>query len=182
LNRYAGKDGRCKAACVPYCTGGAGQCIIPLIFRHRKDISRIKSLTTYLEKGNNGDSDILFSGLNNSITFFVGDYAFSTHDTHSELCDAIRIIKGYRREKWGYFLRAESFYNVAAQEEEYADIKHPSAGYHEKSHGESFLALAQNNLRACGLYLLDEPEAALSPQRQLTLLTDKADILLLLIQ
>ena len=84
----------------------------------------------------------------NSITFFVGEngsgkstlleaiavahgfnpeggtknYAFSTHDTHSELCNAIRIAKGYRREKWGYFLRAESFYNVATQEEEYADI------------------------------------------------------------
>jgi len=41
------------------------------------------------------------------------NYVFSTHDTHSELCDAIRIAKGYRKEKWGYFLRAESFYNVA---------------------------------------------------------------------
>ena len=50
------------------------------------------------------------------------NYAFSTHDTHSELCDAIRISKGYRKEKWGYFLRAESFYNVATKEEEYADI------------------------------------------------------------
>ena len=61
------------------------------------------------------------------------NYVFSTHDTHSELCDAIRIAKGYRKEKWGYFLRAESFYNVATQEEEYADFKHPSAKYHEKS-------------------------------------------------
>ena len=98
------------------------------------------------------------------------NYVFSTHDTHSELCDAIRIAKGYRKEKWGYFLRAESFYNVATQEEEYADITHPSAKYHEKSHGESFLALAQNNMNPNGLYLFDEPEAALSPQRQLTLL------------
>lgn len=82
------------------------------------------------------------------------ELCFSTHDTHSELCNAIRISKGYRKEKWGYFLRAESFYNVATQEEEYADIAHPSAKYHEKSHGESFLALAQNNLQANGLYLL----------------------------
>lgn len=135
---------------------------------------------------------------NSPITFFVGEngsgkstllealavahgfnpeggtknYVFSTHDTHSELCNAIRIAKGYRKEKWGYFLRAESFYNVATQEENYADIKHPSAKYHEKSHGESFLALTQNNLRANGLYLFDEPEAALSPQRQLTLLME----------
>ena len=99
------------------------------------------------------------------------NYVFSTYDSHSELCDAIRIAKGYRKEKWGYFLRAESFYNVATQEENYADLKHPSAKYHEKSHGESFLDLAQDNIKSNGLYLLDEPEAALSPQRQLTLLT-----------
>ena len=98
------------------------------------------------------------------------NYVFSTHDTHSELCDAIRISKGYRQENWGYFLRAESFYNVATQEEKYADFAHPSAKYHEKSHGESFLALVQNYLHPDGLYLFDEPEAALSPQRQLTLL------------
>lgn len=100
------------------------------------------------------------------------NYAFSTHDTHSELWNAIRVLKGVRREKFGYFLRAESFYNVATQEEEYADGAHPSAGYHKKSHGESFLALAQDTLGANGLYLFDEPEAALSPQRQLTLLAE----------
>lgn len=100
------------------------------------------------------------------------NYSFSTHDTHSELCNAIRISRSYRKEKWGYFLRAESFYNVATKEEEYADSSHPSARYHEKSHGEGFLALAQNNFRPNGLYLLDEPEAALSPQRQLTLLME----------
>lgn len=59
------------------------------------------------------------------------NYTFSTYDTHSELCDAIRLIKGYRKEKIGYFLRAESFYNVATQEESYADPLHPSARYHE---------------------------------------------------
>lgn len=99
------------------------------------------------------------------------NYVFSTYDSHSELCDAIRIAKSYRKEKWGYFLRAESFYNVATQEEKYADIAHPSMQYHKKSHGESFLDLAQDNIKPNGLYLLDEPEAALSPQRQLTLLT-----------
>ena len=106
----------------------------------------------------------------NSINFFVGEngsgkstlleaiaiahgfnpeggtknYVFSTHDTHSELCNAIRIVKGYRKEKWGYFLRAESFYNVATKEEEYGGID--SARYHERSHGEGFLALAQRQL------------------------------------
>lgn len=100
------------------------------------------------------------------------NYSFSTRDTHSELCDAIRIVKGYRKEKWGYFLRAESFYNVATQEEEYADVDHPSEEYHNRSHGESFLKLMQKNIRPSGLYLMDEPEAALSPQRQLTLLRE----------
>ena len=100
------------------------------------------------------------------------NYSFSTYDSHSQLHEAIRISRGFRKAKWGYFLRAESFYNVATKEEEYADIAHPSEKYHEKSHGESFLTLAQNQLRSNGLYLFDEPEAALSPQRQLTLLME----------
>lgn len=103
------------------------------------------------------------------------NYNFSTYDSHSELYDAIRIAKGFRRASGGYFLRAESFYNVATKEEEYVDLLHPSQKYHEKSHGESFLALAQNHLRPNGVYIFDEPEAALSPQRQLTLLMEIAE-------
>lgn len=100
------------------------------------------------------------------------NYRFSTRDSHSPLWRAIRIQKSYKKEKWGYFLRAESFYNVASQEEEYADGSHPSARYHEKSHGESFLAVMQDNFHPQGLYFLDEPEASLSPQRQLSLLLE----------
>jgi hypothetical protein len=73
------------------------------------------------------------------------NYAFSTYDSYLQLYEAVHIAKGYRQAKWGYFLRAESFYNVATKEE-YADWEHPSEKYHEKSHGESFLALAQNYL------------------------------------
>ena len=101
------------------------------------------------------------------------NYNFSTYDSHSELCDAITLSRGVRRSGWGYFLRAESFYNVATKEEEYS--RGPGGvpqHFHEKSHGESFLALAQNSFRENGLYLMDEPEAALSPQRQLTLLME----------
>ena len=101
------------------------------------------------------------------------NYHFSTDDSHSELCGAIRLTRSVRRPTWGYFLRAESFYNVATKEEEYS---HGPGGrpqhFHEKSHGESFLALVQNTFRCDGFYLLDEPEAALSPQRQLTLLAE----------
>lgn len=100
------------------------------------------------------------------------NYRFSTYDSHSELCGAMRLVKGYRQAKGGYFLRAESFYNVATQEQDYADIAHPSGHYHERSHGESFLAIVQNYLGSDGVYLFDEPEAALSPYRQLTLLIE----------
>lgn len=100
------------------------------------------------------------------------NYRFSTYDSHSELCKAIRVVRGYRRAEWGYFLRAESFYNVATKEEDYSDFDHPSEKYHERSHGESFLAIAQSQLKPNGVYIFDEPEAALSPQRQLTLLLE----------
>lgn len=101
------------------------------------------------------------------------NYVFSTFDSHSQLCGSMRLVKGVKKPRWSYFLRAESFYNVATAEEEYS--RGPGGRpqhLHEKSHGESFLATAQNNFRPGGLYFLDEPEAALSPQRQLTLLRE----------
>ena len=100
------------------------------------------------------------------------NYSFSTYDSHSELHDAVRLIRSFNKAKWGYFLRAESFYNVATAEEEYSKIQGIPQHYHEKSHGESFLSVIQKNFDQNGLYILDEPEAALSPQRQLTLLLE----------
>ena len=100
------------------------------------------------------------------------NYNFSTYDSHSELCNAIRLSRGIRRAGGGYFLRAESFYNVATMEEEYSRYGGRPQHFHEKSHGESFLQLVQNSFKPDGIYLLDEPEAALSPQRQLTLLME----------
>ena len=101
------------------------------------------------------------------------NYRFSTFDSHSALFDALTVSRSPGKPGPGYFLRAESFYNVATAEEEYS--RGPGGvpqHYRERSHGESFLALAQNSFRGGGLYLLDEPEAALSPQRQLTLLLE----------
>lgn len=106
------------------------------------------------------------------------NYNFSTYDSHSELHRAVRLVKGFRRPRGSYFLRAESFYNVASQAEAYRDMTPESVYYaryggkslHQQSHGESFLALIQGTFVPGGLYILDEPEAALSPQRQLTLL------------
>lgn len=103
------------------------------------------------------------------------NFRFSTRDTHSKLGEAIRLTRGIARPKDTFFLRAESFYNVASQIDDY---EREGRGYlkyyggkslHEQSHGESFLALASNRFKGDSLYLLDEPEAALSPQRQLTL-------------
>lgn len=102
------------------------------------------------------------------------NYSFSTYDSHSELCDAMQLVKGWNKVNWGYFLRAESFYNVATAEEAYSRINGIPQHYHERSHGESFLKLVQKNFRSGSVYLLDEPEAALSPQRQLTLLLEIA--------
>ena len=101
------------------------------------------------------------------------NYSFSTYDSHSNLYDAIRLIKGYKQARSGYFLRAESFYNVATAEDEYSRGQGGRPmHYHERSHGESFLALVRESFQGKGIYLLDEPEAALSPQRQLTLMLE----------
>ena len=96
---------------------------------------------------------------------------FTTERTHSELGDYLKTIKSYKRPKDYYFLRAESFYNVAT----YMDnlIPPPIQGYggkslHKQSHGESFMATITNKLHGNGLYLMDEPEAALSPTKQMT--------------
>ncbi|HEY8077670.1 MAG TPA: AAA family ATPase, partial [Labilithrix sp.] len=74
------------------------------------------------------------------------------------------------RPKTGYFLRAESFYNVATEVERLGVEGYGDRSLHEQSHGESFLALLKHRFRPNGLYILDEPEAALSPSRQLSFL------------
>ena len=67
------------------------------------------------------------------------NYSFSTYDSHSELCTTIKLSRGIRKPKWGYFLRTESFYNVATAEEMYAkeDPRGKQEHFHERSHGES---------------------------------------------
>ena len=96
------------------------------------------------------------------------NYHFSTYHDVSGLDEAIMLTKTFRKRQSGYFFRAESFFNLAtAVNLEYNDGTMPD--YHAQSHGESFLRFLQNDGRE-GLYLMDEPEAALSPQRQLTLM------------
>ena len=93
-------------------------------------------------------------------------YSFSTYDQKSELANAIKLVRGISREKWGYYLRAESFFNVASMEEEYAKGYTQSLELHRMSHGQSFMKIIEENMNS-GLFILDEPEAALSASKQL---------------
>ena len=98
------------------------------------------------------------------------NFAFSTRRSESELHRYLRVART-RRPKTGFFLRAESFYNVATEIERLGvGDSYGDRSLHEQSHGESFLSLIKNRFKASGLYILDEPEAALSPSRQLSLL------------
>lgn len=101
------------------------------------------------------------------------NFNFATRKSHSKLDEAIRLAKSINIPRSDYFLRAESFYNVASKIEElHIDLKpYGDKSLHEQSHGESFFALFQNRFFANGLYLMDEPEAALSPKRQLQFLS-----------
>jgi predicted ATPase len=88
--------------------------------------------------------------------------------SESTLHECLRLARGARRERGGFFLRAETMFNVATEAEAYQ--AHGWDNLHEKSHGESFLWLINERFRDSGLFILDEPEAALSPTRQLALL------------
>ena len=102
------------------------------------------------------------------------NFNFGTESTHSPLHEALKIVRGTRRPKTDFFLRAESYYNVASEIDRIGDNIIESYGgisLHEQSHGESFLALLTNRFGSDGLYVLDEPEAALSPSRQLAALS-----------
>ena len=112
------------------------------------------------------------------------NFNFSTRSSHSALFQFLKFSKSYKKYQDGFFLRAESFYNLASQVDELDEqpipvgvtapsIKESYGGksLHKQSHGESFLSLMLERFSGQGLYLLDEPEAALSPSRQLTILS-----------
>ncbi len=94
------------------------------------------------------------------------NFNFKTQDSHSELYNDIKLIRGPYRNTDGFFLRAESFYNVASEIDNILDNGQINRNYggslHKCSHGESFLALVNNRLSGKGLYIFDEPESALS--------------------
>jgi predicted ATPase len=112
------------------------------------------------------------------------NFRFGTRISHSPLHEYLRLAKGIRRPTDGFFLRAESFFNVATEIERLDSEgmgprvidSYGGKSLHEQSHGESFMALMLNRFGGNGLYLLDEPEAALSPQRQLSALARIHDL------
>jgi len=98
-------------------------------------------------------------------------FNFATRASHSDLWEHLRLVRGIERPRDGYFLRAESFYNVSSEIERLGVQEYyGNTPLHEQSHGEAFLTLFMKRFRSNGFYALDEPEAALSPQRQLALL------------
>lgn len=108
------------------------------------------------------------------------NFCFNTSETHSSLCEHI-ILSRSARPKDGFFLRAESMYNAASYIDELDEIacglpklseSYGGKSLHKQSHGESFISVVQNRFGGRGLYILDEPESALSPSRQMTLLSE----------
>ena len=103
------------------------------------------------------------------------NFNFETNPSHSILYENIKLIKGVLKPKTGYFFRAESFYNVASEIDKIGSnilAVYGGKSLHQQSHGESFLSLFMNRFVGNGIYILDEPEAALSPERQMAFLAN----------
>jgi predicted ATPase len=112
-----------------------------------------------------------------------GNRSFSPNTTTSvgsidPLVTALRL-SFTKRTGGGFYLRAESFFNVASSVDRMgASNSYGGRSLHDQSHGESFLSLLQNRFTRSGFYIMDEPEAALSPQRQLSFLVLLHDLLI----
>lgn len=143
---------------------------------------RIAPVTYFVGENGSGKSTIL-----EAIAIAAGfnaegggrNFTFSTRRSESGLADCLRLIRTERRPRTGFFLRAESYFNLATNIEELDRVpaaappiidSYGGRSLHEQSHGESFLALLAHRFTDGGLYVLDEPEAALSPKHQLVLL------------
>ncbi|WP_443748304.1 AAA family ATPase [Asticcacaulis solisilvae] len=106
------------------------------------------------------------------------NFNFATRASHSDLHRFVRPSRGVRRARDGFFLRAESYFNVGTEIERLGvGHNYGDKSLHEQSHGESFFALFENRFHGHGLYILDEPEAALSPSRQMTFLARMHDLI-----
>jgi predicted ATPase len=152
------------------------------------DVLKLHPSVTYFVGENGSGKSTLLEAIAVSLGFNpeggTKNFRFGTRTSHSPLHEYIRIAKGVSKPKDGFFLRAESFFNVATEIERLDSEgmgprvidSYGGKSLHEQSHGESFLALMMNRFGGSGLYVLDEPEAALSPQRQLAALARIHDL------
>ncbi len=156
-----------------------------------RQFSRLKlhpKVTYFIGENGSGKSTLL-----EAIAVYLGfnpeggtkNFNFGTRESHSKLHEFLRVGRGTVRPRDGFFLRAESFFNLATNIEVLdaePGLGPPVINYyggrslHEQSHGESFLALMTHRFGGEGVYILDEPEAALSPQRQLAVLSRIHDL------
>ncbi len=142
-------------------------------FRNGIDIAFEKQVTFFVGENGTGKSTLL-EALAECCGFNPEggnrDHFRESFVDRSELAKALRL-SWFPRTTEGFFMRAESFFNFATYIENVSDLRaYGGKSLHKQSHGESFLALFENRFEH-GLYILDEPEAALSPQRQLTFLS-----------
>jgi predicted ATPase len=152
-----------------------------LIIRNLSDITLKNRVCFFVGENGSGKSTLLEAiAEHNGFNLEGGGRNFSRETTASvqstsPLARALRLSWSKKLTK-GFFLRAESFFNMATYLDDLQTIDgealapYGGKSLHEQSHGQSFLALLENRFFRHGLYLLDEPEAALSPQRQLSLL------------
>jgi predicted ATPase len=107
------------------------------------------------------------------------NFNFETLRSTSPLHEYLHVTRGHKRPSDGYFLRAESFFNVATEIDQ-RDLApwYGGTSLHQMSHGESFFTLLNERLLGGGLYIFDEPEAALSPTRQMAMLTRMHELVL----
>jgi predicted ATPase len=146
------------------------------------DVLKFHPKVTFLVGENGSGKSTLLEAIAVSFGFNpeggTKNFTFSTRASHSELHKYLRLGKGFRRPTDGFFLRAESFFNLGTTIEQLDEGPggppiigaYGGRSLHEQSHGESFMALLLKRFRGNGFYVLDEPEAALSPQRQLEVL------------
>ncbi len=149
---------------------------IPSIF-NLEELRFRKSITFIIGENGSGKSTLVEAlAINAGFNPEGGsrNFNFKTQDSHSELYNDIKLTRSPYRNTDGFFLRAESFYNVASEIDNILDegqiIRNYGGSLHERSHGESFLALVHNRLSGNGLYIFDEPESALSITSQFNLL------------
>jgi predicted ATPase len=151
--------------------------------RHLKKAVRLRAPVTFLVGENGSGKSTLLEAIASSWGFDPegGNRKplYKALPSESGLGSYLDLERGPRRPADGFFLRAESFYNVASE----VDRREMASAYggvslHEQSHGESFLAVFMDRFYGGGFYILDEPEAALSPSRQLSVLTRMHDLVL----